>query len=481
MKISEYAAFDATGLADLVRRGEVDGAELRDCAARAVAALNPALSAVIEMFEDRVVDGDAQADPAGPFGGVPFFLKDIGACEKGRLSEMGSRLFAGYRADKTSFLAQRFKRAGLVNLGRTTTPEAGFAGTTESLATGRTANPWNTARSAGGSSGGSAAVVAAGIVPVAHGSDGAGSIRIPASLCGLVGLKPSRGRVSFGPDFDEPQLGCAGEFVLARTVRDVAAMLDAVAGPCAGDPFVVRTPRASFASMLSSPPAPLRIAWTTRNWATGEMAGGALAAAVARALRCLEGRGHAIEEASPAFDAGLAYGANRLAFDSTLLLLEPMAAALGRPIDETTMEPVVLDAWRRMSAMSARDFFVGTLQFNLARREIGAFFEDFDVLVTPTLAVEELDFGTVDCSSFDTVEAFREASERSVFTFTAPFNVTGQPAISLPVGSSAAGAPIGVQLVGRSGQEEILLALAAALEEDLPWAARVPPVHASRI
>lgn len=481
MKLSEYTAFDATGLADLVRRGEVSASELRECAALATEDLNPSLRAVLEVFSDRVEQGDAEADANGVFGGVPFFLKDIGAAEEGRLCEMGSRMLVGYRADKTSFLTKRFKKAGFVNLGRTATPEAGFAGTTESVLTGRTHNPWNLSRSTGGSSGGAAAVVAAGIVPLAHGSDGAGSIRIPASLCGLVGLKPSRGRVSAGPDFDDLLLGCATEFVLARSVRDAAAVLDAVAGPDIGDPFVLPRPTSSWLSGLREPRAPLRVAFSVTNWATGEKVPTVLEHAVRSAARDLADMGHHVEEAGKVFDCRSAYEANSLAFNSVLLLLEPFGAMLGRELGPDFVEPVVLDAARKMAAMSARDFFLGGLPFNLARREIGAWFEDWDLLVTPTVAVEDLGFGRVDCSSFDTVEAFREESERTLFTFTSPFNVTGQPAISLPLAQTGEGTPHGVQLVAKFGREDVLLSLAAAFEEARPWGQRRPAIHASTI
>lgn len=479
MKLSEYAAFDALGLAALVARREVDARELRACAADAAAKLNPSLNAILELFADRIEGGDPAASADGPFAGVPFFLKDIGAGEEGRLSEMGSRMLVGYRADKTSYLTARFRRAGLVNLGRTATPEAGFAGTTESVLAGRTHNPWNLALSPGGSSGGAAAVVASGIAPIAHGSDGAGSIRIPASLVGLVGLKPSRARVSAGPDFDELQLGCACEFVLARSVRDVAAALDAVAGPEPGDPFVLWRPATTWSDAARTPPSRLRVAFSTTNWATGERVPDALVRAVERTARDLEEMGHAVEEVARPFEVSAAYAANRLAFDSTLLLLEPFAMMLGREVGPDGLEPVVLDAARKMGAMSAREFFLGGLQFNLARRAIGAWFEGFDVLVTPTIAVDRLEFGRVDPSSFETVEAFREESERTVFAFTSPFNVTGQPAVSLPLGETDDGLPVGVQLVARFAREDVLLALARTFEERRPWSGRMPRVHAS--
>ena len=479
MNLSEYASFDATGLANLAARGEVPARELREAAAAAVAVVNPSLNAVLELYADRVEHGDPEAAATGPFAAVPYFLKDIGAGEEGRLCEMGSRMLVGYRADKTSFLTKRFKRAGLVNLGRTATPEAGFAGTTESVLTGRTHNPWNLRSSPGGSSGGSAAIVAAGVVPMAHGSDGAGSIRIPASLCGLVGLKPSRGRVSGGPDFDDLLLGCACEFVLTRSVRDAAAALDAVAGPDPGDPGVLPRPRSSWREAACKTQPPLRVAFSVTNWATGERVPAVLEQAVRTAARDLEAMGHVVEEAGRMFDPSAAYAANRLAFESALLLLEPFGAMLGRELGPDVVEPVILDAARNIGAMSARDLFVAGMQFNIARREIGAWFEDWDVLVTPTIAIETLDFGRVDCSSFDTVGAFRDESERTVFTFTAPFNVTGQPALSLPLAQTGEGTPVGVQLVAKFAREDVLLGLASAFEEARPWKDRLPAVHVS--
>lgn len=477
MRPDEYAGYDALGLAALVRDGQVSAEELRHCAASAADRLNPQLNAVVELFEDRRRDGDAEADPDGIFGGVPFFLKDIGAAEEGRRCEMGSRMLRGYVADKTSFLARRFKEAGLVNLGRTTTPEVGFAGTTESAATGKTRNPWHLGRSTGGSSGGAAALVAAGVVPLAHGSDGAGSIRIPASLCGLVGLKPSRGRVSLGPDFDEPGLGCVTEFALTRTVRDAAALLDAVSGPCAGDPFVLPRPSRGYLEELTAAPASLRVAFTTTNWCRGGEVPAVLAAAVRAAAGDLESMGHSVEEADPLFDAQLAYQANRLAFNSMLLLLGPIAAALGNRVDADTAEPVILDAYRRMQAMTLDEYFVGTLAFNYVRRQLGTFFETYDVLLTPTLAVSHVDFDTIDCSSFQTIDAFRDAMEATVATFTSPFNVSGQPALSLPLAQASETTPIGIHLVGRMAEEHTLLGLGAALEQARPWRDRRPALH----
>jgi len=481
MRIDEYARYDALGLAALVRAGDISPQHAIDCAVGAAEALNPKLNAIVELFEDRRRGGDPEANLAGPFGGVPFFLKDIGAGEQGRKSEMGSRIFRGFVADKTSYLTERFKRAGLVNLGRTATPEVGFAGTTESVATGKTRNPWNPNRSSGGSSGGASSLVAAGIVPLAHGSDGAGSIRIPAGLCGLVGLKPSRGRVSFGPDFDEPGFGCMTEFALTRTVRDAAALLDEVAGPCPGDPFLLPRPATSWLEALRAPQRKLRVAFSLTNWFTGERVPAELAAAVQQTARDLSDMGHGVEEASPVFETSLAYGANRLAFYSMMLLLGPYAAALGVPVDEAHAEPAVLDAYRKMQSMTLTEFALQMLGFNMTRRQIGAFFETYDLLVTPTVAVTHVDFDTLDCSSFETADAFRDATDRTLAAFTAPINVTGQPAISLPLAWMDEATPIGVHLIGRMAEEDVLLRLAAAFEERRPWRERVPHLHASRL
>jgi amidase len=481
MRIDEYSHYDATGLAALIRAREITPQEAIDCACAAADALDPKFNAIVELFEDRRRAGDPEANLSGPFGGVPFFLKDLGAGEEGRKSEMGSRIFRGFVNDKTSFLTHRFKRAGLVNLGRTTTPEVGFAGTTESVATGKTRNPWNTERSSGGSSGGAASLVAAGVVPLAHGSDGAGSIRIPASLCGLIGLKPSRGRTSFGPDFDEPGLGCMVEFALTRTVRDTATLLDQVAGPYAGDPFLLPRPATSWLESLRAPQRKLRVAFSAVNWFSGESVCAELAAAVQQTARDLAAMGHDVEEATPVFDTATAYAVNRLAFYSMMLLLGPYAAALGVPVDEEHAEPVVLDAYRKMQAMTLGEFALQTLGLNLVRRQIGAFFETYDLLVTPTMAVEHVDFGTLDLSSFRSCDEFRDATDRALTPFTCPINVSGQPAISLPLAWKDERTPIGVHLIGRMAEEDVLLRLAAAFEQQRPWRERTPRVHASRV
>jgi len=260
MNLSEYSKYDATELAILVRMKKTAVKELGTLFLEAVEKINPQINAVIETYPDRVNELDENTFPKGSFFGVPFLMKDYGATEKGKKQEMASRLTQGYVADKDSFLTLRFKESGLIILGRSTTPELALAGTTESILTGKTRNPWNLSRMTGGSSGGACAAVAAGVVPIAHASDAAGSIRIPGSACGLVGLKPSRGRVTQGPDVAESPPGVFQEFVVSRTVRDTAAMFDAVFKPAAGDPFVILQPSRPYVEELSAPVENLNIA-----------------------------------------------------------------------------------------------------------------------------------------------------------------------------------------------------------------------------
>ena len=357
MTLSEYASYDALGLADLVKRGEVSAAELATLALGAVAALNPTINAVVEVYEARKLKPLVGAD--APFAGVPFFLKDFGAAEVGREQAMGSRLTKGYVSPFESVLTTRFKRAGLTVLGRTATPEFALSLSTESEAFGPTRNPWDLDRLAGGSSGGAGASVAAGLVPIAHATDAAGSIRIPASACGLVGLKPSRGRVSVMPS-GESVMGMNTEFVLCRSVRDAAAMLDAVAGPAPDEPlelFRVTQDNGTFSRAAKHPPRPLRIAYLTTTWATDPVdpVDEEVAAHVERTAGLLEELGHEVESASPTFDyqkyldalcVGWAHG-----FDDWL---ETLAKATGRNVRET-VEPVTLSLYDFASSLTLAD------------------------------------------------------------------------------------------------------------------------------
>ncbi len=443
--------------------------------------VNPRINAVIEVYLDRIEGLDDQAISADQFAGVPFLMKDIGAGESGRRQEMGSRLVKGHVADHDSFLTELFKKAGLNLLGRTTTPEFALGISTESALTGATRNPWNLEIMAGGSSGGSAASVAAGVVPMAHGSDNGGSIRIPASACGLVGLKPSRGRVSLGPDFGESWLGMLQEFVSSRTVRDTALMLDAVSGPILGDPFVIVQPVRPYAQEVNAPTGKLRIAWTVDSWQPGGSVDSEVVRCVEQVVSECERAGHKLVEASPVFDYEEYLHAVCVAWALGMYAgMDMFAAAMGRRVSEETVEPLMLSFYKYSKGLTGADMMMAEFVLNKFRRTFGKFFEQYDMLLTPTLIKlpEPLGKYTKMRTDADYVGYMRLCDETRVHTTAA--NVTGQPAMTLPLGHSQSGLPIGVQLMARFGEEGALIRLASSLEQEMPWRDRIPPVHASR-
>ncbi len=481
MDLAEYSRCDGVALAELVNRRKVSPKELADRAEEAVEKVNPKINAVIEVFHDRVEEMKGAPTPPGPFAGVPFLMKDIGSGEAGRKQEFGSRLMKGYVVQKDPFLTMRFKAAGLTLLGRTTTPEFALGASTESALSGDTHNPWNLERMAGGSSGGSAAAVAAGIVPMAHGSDNGGSIRIPASACGLVGLMPSRGRVTLGPDMSETWPGMLQEFLVSRTVRDSAAMLDAVSAPAPGDPFVIRQPVRPYASEVGAPVPPLRIAWTADSWQPETTTDPEIVDAVEDAVSVLEKAGHTLAHASPAFDYETYFKATVDAWSFGLYAgFEMFAAMTGRPLNEETLEPVMLSFYEYSKRLPAGTMFGTELALNGFRRTFGEFFTTYDLLVTPTLVKLPQPLGTYSKMRKDLDYVGFMRLNDSIRIHPPAANVTGQPAISLPLGWSRSGLPIGVQFMARFGEESLLLRLASALEREMPWKDRVPPVHASR-
>ncbi len=481
MNLAEYSACDGVGLANLVRRRAVSPKELGLLALEAVEKVNPKINAVIETYRDRIEGLDEHTIPPGPFAGVPFLMKDIGAGEAGRLQESGSRLMKGHVVDKDSGLTQLFKKAGLTLLGRTTTPEFAMGVSTESIVAGATRNPWNLEKMVGGSSGGSSASVAAGIVPMAHASDNGGSIRIPASACGLVGLKPSRARVSMGPDFGEDPFGMLQEFVVSRTVRDTALMLDAVGVPAAGDPFVIVQPARSYVDEVTAPPEKLRIAWTTKSWQPSASTDSEVVDCMEEVVSELETAGHDPVEASPVFDYEeyLRTTCNAWAF-GLYAGLDMFGAMTGRRVSEETLEPVMLSYYDYSKNLTAGDMFMIALELNKLRRIFGQFFEQYDLLLTPTLIKlpEPLGKYSKMRTDVDFVGFMRLCDETKVFTSAA--NVTGQPAITLPLGQSRSGLPIGMQFMARFGEEASLIRLAGWLEQRMPWRDRTPPVHVSR-
>lgn len=468
MNLSEYVEFDGLGLAELVRKGEVSSRELAQCASAMIEEYNPSINAVLEVFTD--VEDVLSAAPVGaPFSGVPFLVKDLVLQAKGRANEMGSRLAAGLVAPADSDLMARYREAGLVTLGRTATPEMGYNIATETVLNGDTRNPWDTSRSPGGSSGGSAAAVAAGIVPLAHANDGGGSIRIPAACCGLVGLKPTRGRVPTGPGAAEGLGGFGIELGLTRTVRDTAALLDVVQGPGVGDPYVIAGPESSYMSCLERVPRSLKIAVTTESW-SGVPVDPEISAAVNAVAHACESMGYAIEEARPELDAEAFAQANTDLWSAHIAhWVMDICAATGRPADISTLEQATLAVHEHGLSLSAVDLLHAQDFFNLVSRGFGQFFQTYDLLLSPTTA--QLAWPIGQHASEGGSYSARSWTDH-VFTpapFTAVFNCTGQPAISLPLARSKSGLPIGVQFAASFGREDILLSLAAAFEQSMPW------------
>ena len=475
MEVTEYREHDATGLAELVRAGKVSAEEVHAAARAAVESVNGELNALVgDLFDTPLAASDD-----GPFAGVPFAIKDLVLHAEGIPQRDGSRLLGpGIPFPYDTALMRRFRAAGLAAMGVTATPEFGFNAATESVANGPTRNPWDTSRSPGGSSGGSAALVAARALPVAHANDGGGSIRIPAAASGLVGLKPSRGRVSVAPDFADPLMGLGIEFAVTRTVRDAAGLLDAVHGSEPGDKYLLPGPATSYLDAARLPAGTLRVAVTTTA-PNGVPVDPACLAAVEATARALEEAGHTVEEAAPEYDVEAFDTANLAAWCSFLADGAYGAAALlGVELSTDVLEHTTLACAEYGATLTAIDLYAADRVFNATTRAVAGFFQQYDLLLTPTTAGPNTAIGTLDADDpsldargwYDRIFAFAP--------FTALFNVTGAPAISVPGRPSPEGWPVGVQLAGRYGAEETLLGVAALLEQATPWADRRPPVLA---
>ncbi len=479
ISIRDYTAHDATGLARLVKRKEVSPAELLDAALAACASVNPEVNAVLQILPRTARASIKAGLPAGPFSGVPFVIKELVLHAKGVRCDMGSRLAQGYVAGSDTELMARFRRAGLMLAGTTQTPELGYNPTTETVLFGPVRNPWDLARSAGGSSGGAGAAVAAGIVPLAHGSDGGGSIRIPAACNGLVGLKPSRDRIPSGPDYGDLLCGWATEFAVTRSVRDAAALLDAVAGPDVGAPHLIAPPRRPYAKEIGTKPEKLKIAWTTKS-PSGQRIDPECRKAAERTVQTLQDLGHTLVEAAPKYDWEPFLTATHVVWTAfTAQFVTALCAGMQRPANLSTLEAVTLACHRDGLRYTALDLLNALDHGNRLTRMVGNFFTEFDALVTPTTARPAPPLGEIS-------QARKGLSARGwteqVFgyiPFTPLFNTTGNPAISLPLHWTADNLPVGTQIVGRLGDEATLLKLASQLETALPWAKRRAPVHAA--
>ena len=481
MNLQEYASHDALGLAELVQRKEVTPRELALLAQQALAVVNPQINAVVETYPDRIEALDEASLGHGPFRGVPTLIKDVFGHEKGRKMELGSRLCAGMVTEVESFLTQQMKAAGLNIIGRSAAPEFSMAPTTESLLHGNTSTPWRHGYSAGGSSGGAAAAVSAGVVPIAHGSDIGGSIRIPASWCGGVGLKPSRARVSIGPVTDEVGFGFSMNMVQTQTVRDCATALDCLSNPQVGDPFVIPKPADTYARLLGHSPQGLRIGLVLSGPQNAPV-DPEVAQAVEATGRTLAAMGHHVEVATPQWGNQAENAAiQRLFFFGFANRVDLLSQKTGRAPGPDTLEPLMLAMYHWSKALSAADFFAALAAVNAIRRRVSAFWTQHDVWLSPTTAKVSEPWGRYALTRTD-VSADELSSKLwgEAIDHTFIHNLMGTPAISLPLAMHSTGLPIGVQLAAPPAQDHVVLQLAAALEQAMPWRGRTPPIHAAR-
>ena len=473
---TEYDKYDALGLAELVRQRQVKPEELLDEALARTARLNPKINAVVHAVPEQARALIAAGLPQGAFTGVPFLLKDLGCEAIGYPTDMGSRFFANYQWSFDSEIYLRLKRAGLVAFARTTSPELGVSPITESLVYGGpTRNPWNLNHTAGGSSGGSAAAVAAGIVPLAHGSDGGGSIRIPASCSGLFGLKPTRARTPDGPASGEGWGGMAIDGFLSRSVRDTAAALDATQGADLGAPYWAPPVERPYLEELKTPPRRLRIAFCRTDF-TGAAIHPDCAAAVDEAVRLCAELGHEMVEARPSFKFEAVVRAwTDVVICGTALSVRQRAKALGRQPGTDDLEPAIRNACEIAPSISGADYLAAINLIHATGRLFARFMQDYDMLLNATLAEPPAEIGRFAMSNPDFLD-YRIGPKGTVrySPFTSLFNITGQPAVSIPLYWSKAGLPIGVHFAAKFGDEAGLLKLSAQLEQARPWFGRRP-------
>jgi amidase/6-aminohexanoate-cyclic-dimer hydrolase len=470
---AEYDRYDAVGLAQLIARKQITPMELLAAVRQKVEALNPKLNAFCHLFFDKA-EAQIKAGLAGPLAGVPFALKDLGQYLSGTITSAGSRVWKDSVANFDSTLVARYKKAGLVILGKTTSPELGLTTTTESALYGRTRNPWNLERTSGGSSGGSAASVASRILPAAHASDGGGSIRIPASCCGLFGLKPTRGRVPMGPTQFEGWNGFSCHHVVTVSVRDSAALLDATAGAELGSPFLSPPPQQPFLRETRTAPGKLRIALAIETPAGMPLDPECKRAALDAAKLC-ESLGHRVEEKKLPID----FARMREAFLTVInvsiaRVLDDASSTLGRAVTERDVETVtwtMSQQGRRVDAVAYSRSIAASHQMGLA---MARFMQNYDCILSPTLARPPVPLGVLSLSPENMQTFIKEVNEFG--PYTALYNVTGQPSMSVPLHWTQDGLPVGVMFSARFGDEATLFRLAAQLEKARPWAGRRPAV-----
>jgi amidase/6-aminohexanoate-cyclic-dimer hydrolase len=463
---NEYDQYDAVGLAKLVRDGELTQAELLETAIAVADRVNPQINAIVTECHDEARESAKSPLPDSAIAGVPFLIKDLTAM-KGLPCTSGSRMLASYTPDHDAEIVARYRRAGLNLFGKTNTPEFGLTVTTEPVLFGPARNPWNTTHSTGGSSGGAAAAVAAGIVPVAHASDGGGSIRIPASCCGLVGMKPTRARNPSGPDAGEGWSGMSISHVVSRSIRDSAAFLDATHGPDLGDPYYAPPAEGPFLESCHENPGKLRIAFSTTA-PTGVQADPECKEAVRKAAQLCEDLGHQVEEASPAADYEAMGEATYIIITAnTANTVDTYARNEGITLDDTILENITLLMAEMGRSATAGTYAGALMTMHRVSREIAAFYKTYDVLITPALLKPPAPLGWLDMNSTDP-EHYQECMG-AYFGFTALYNATGQPSMSLPLHWDSNDLPIGTLFTGRMGEESLLFQLGHQLEVAAPW------------
>lgn len=469
LAFEDYRKLDGLALAEHVRRGDFSAREVLEAAIARAEAVNPAINCIVEKLYDRARAGVAAGLPDGPFHGVPFLLKDLGMMLEGTVTTEGSRFFQNAVADHTSTVVERYQQAGLVIMGKSASPEFGGTGTTESTLFGDTRNPWNLGHSPGGSSGGSAAAVAAGILPIANATDGGGSIRIPASACGLFGMKPSRGRVPHGPHSLSSVMSVT--HAVSRSVRDSAALLDATSGPEPGQTLIAPRPTESFLQACQRAPGQLRIGLVTTPITHTPVHPECLATTRAAAALC-EQLGHAVEEIQLPVDPQQYFGAfGPVIAASTAHQIQSRERVLGRAVTENDLEPLIWERYQADRNNSAALYHESLRTLEKITRDIALLQERYDVLLSPTLTKPPVEIGKL---SLDQEKAPYEQEAISVSAFTSLFNSTGQPAMSVPLHWTPEGLPVGVMFAGRYGEEGLLYQLAGQLEQASPWFNRVP-------
>jgi len=474
--MNDVAFLDATAQAELVRTKQIKPSELVDGAMERIERLNPQLNAVVTPMFEQARATVSGALPDGPFTGVPFLLKDLGASYAGVTQSQGSAFAKDMVSPFDSELTRRYKAAGLVIAGKTNTPEFGLVPTTEPVLFGPTRNPWDTGRSTGGSSGGSAAAVASGMVPFAHANDGGGSIRIPASCCGLFGLKPTRARITYGPLLGDIQSGLVQEHAVTRSVRDSAALLDATEGPMPGDPYFAPPKERPYIEEVSRDPGRLRIAFATSTSLGTPLDEEAITAVKEAAALCEE-LGHDVVEASPQVNgAQLVPSFTALWASGNAWGIDSLAMLTGKKPKEEDFEPLTWALYEMGKALSAPAYLQSITMLQIMGRTIAAFHEQYDAWLTPTLAAPPPPLGYFDAEPGNPMAGFTKAAD--YVPFTPVQNVTGQPAMSVPLYWTKDGLPLGAHFATKAGGEGLLFRLASQLEEARPWAGRIPPVRA---